>query len=346
MAQKYRMLACLLAMLVLCVATGHADELDPSVIAAAKKEGEVVWYTTQIIDQFVRPAAAAFTKKYGIRVNYVRADSNAVALRILNEGAAGHVQADVFDGTAGVAPLKARNLVMKWVPPSAARLDAKYIDPDGYWAATNLYVLTPGYNTSLVSKEDVPHSYEDLLKPRWKDKLTWNANPTASGAGGFVGLIMTSMGDEKGRAYLKALSKQNILGVQSSARQVLDQVISGESDLALNIFNNHAVISAAKGAPVDWIPLQPMEVVLSVVALTSQPPHPNAARLFADFLVSPDGQQIYREADYIPVDPKVMPKVPSLRPDTNGLKALYLVPEQIEQLMPKWWAIYNEYFKE
>jgi ABC-type Fe3+ transport system substrate-binding protein len=318
---------------------------DPMLIAAAKKEGQVVWYTTQIIDQFVRPVAAVFEKKYGIDVNYVRTDSNGVVLRILNEGRAGHVQADVFDGTEGVAPLKKRNLVMKWVPPSAVRLGKQFVDPEGFWVATNLYVLTPGYNTSLISKADAPKTFDDLLDPKWKDKITWNASPTASGAAGFIGVVIAAMGEQKGREYLKKLAQQNILGLQVSARQVLDQVIAGEAEIALNIFNNHAVISAAQGAPVAWIPMQPAEVVLSVISLTRGAPHPNAGKLLISFLISEEGQEIYRNANYIPADENIVPLVPALRPDGVTLKAIYFTPEQIEELMPKWMNIYNEYFE-
>jgi ABC-type Fe3+ transport system substrate-binding protein len=320
-------------------------ELDPSIIAAAKSEGQVVWYTTQIIDQFVRPAAAAFEAKYGIKVNYVRSDSNAVALRIFNEGQAGHVQADVFDGTAGVAPLKKKNLVMKWLPPSAAHLAPQYVDPEGYWAATNIYVLTPGYNTSLVALVDAPKTFDDLLDPKWKNKLTWNASPTMSGAGGFIGLIIKVMGEQKGRTYLRKLSQQNILALQLSARQVLDQVIAGEAAIALNIFNNHAVISAAQGAPVAWIPMQPAEAVFSVISLTRGAPHVNAGKLLINYIVSTEGQQLFRNANYIPADQNVPPLVPGLRPDGKNFKAAYFLPEQIEAGMPTWKNIYDEYFK-
>jgi ABC-type Fe3+ transport system substrate-binding protein len=322
-----------------------ASAADPALIAAAKKEGQVVWYTTQIVNQFVRPAAAAFEQKYGIKVKYVRADSKGVTLRVLNEGTAGRVQADVFDGTAGVAPLKKQNLVAKFVPESAARLNKQFVDPQGYWTATNLYVLSPSYNTNLVTKADAPKTFEDLLNPRWKGKIAWNATATMSGAGGFVGLIVETMGEQKGRAYLKKLAQQQIFPMHTSAREVLNHVIVGESALSLNIFNNHAVISAAKGAPVAWIPMQPVVGVLSVASLTRDAPHPNAGKLLIDFLVSPEGQKIFYDADYIPIDPKLEPRYPELKPDGVKLKAVYFSPEQIEQLMPKWMSIHKEYFQ-
>jgi ABC-type Fe3+ transport system substrate-binding protein len=323
-----------------------ARAADATLIAAAKKEGQVTWYTTQIVNQFARPAAEAFQKKYGIKVSYVRADSKAVTLRVLNEGRAGHVLADVFDGTAGVAPLKKVNLVEKWVPDSVNRLEKQFIDPNGYWSATNLYVLSPAFNTKLIPAADAPKSLEDLLDPKWKGKITWNASPTMSGSAGFVGMIVTSMGEQKGREYLQKLAQQNIFPLQMSAREVLNQVIRGESQIALNIFNNHAVISAAEGAPVAWIPTQPVTGVLSVASLTHGAPHPNAGKLFIDFLVSPEGQQIFRNADYIPVDPAVPPRYPGLKPDGVKQRIVYFTPEQIDVGMPKWMAIYKAYFQQ
>ena len=331
--------------LFMLAASSPAQAFDQALIDAAKKEGRVVWYTTQIVNQFARPAAEAFEKKYGIRVDYIRADSNEVALRILNEGRAGKVQADVFDGTAAVASLKKENLVLQWVPEGAKRLPANAVDEAGYWVATNLYVLTPGYNTDLVPKGAAPRTYEDLLDPRWKGKIVWNTASAPSAAGGFVGVTLASMGEEKGRAYLKALAKQNVTGIQVAARQVLDQVIAGEYAIALNIFNNHAVISAAKGAPSAWIPMNPGMAVLSVISVTKDAPHTNAGKLFLEFLVSEEGQKLYRDADYMPMDPTVQARDPSLRPDGERFKAITFTPEQIDANMPKWAEVFRDYFR-
>src|ERR1700739_3738548 len=79
---------------------GPAMAADQKLIDAAKKDGSVTWYTSQIVDQFARPAAEAFEKKYGIKVDYLRSDSSELALRIVNEAHAGKVQADLFDGTS------------------------------------------------------------------------------------------------------------------------------------------------------------------------------------------------------------------------------------------------------
>jgi iron(III) transport system substrate-binding protein len=318
---------------------------DPSLIDAAKKEGSVTWYTTQIVDQFARPAAEAFQKKYGIRVDYVRADPLDIVLRITAEAKAGRIQADVFDGTATTPGLKKADLVLKWVPDSAKRLPSQYVDREGYWVATNLYVLTPGYNTSLVPKGTEPKTYQDLLDPKWKGKMAWSRSPAASAGPGVVGLVLTDMGEEKGMEYLRQLAKQDVTGVDATARQVLDQVLAGEYPLALGIFNHHAVISAAKGAPVDWIPMEPAMAILSVISVTKGAPHPNAGKLLVDYLVSAEGQTFFRDADYLPVDPDVPPRVPTLTPEGGKFRAIYFTPEEIQAKLVGWTKTFNDLFQ-
>jgi ABC-type thiamine transport system substrate-binding protein len=130
----------------------NAGAADPALIAAAKREGEVTWYTTQITTQFGRPAADAFQKKYGIKVNMVRGDSVELAVRMLNEARAGRMQADVFDGTGGAPALKKGGVVLKWQPDAAHLLPKEYVDAEGFWVATNIYIQTPAYNTNLVPR--------------------------------------------------------------------------------------------------------------------------------------------------------------------------------------------------
>src|SRR3954452_8804435 len=112
---------------------------DDAFIAAAKKEGEVNWYTTQIINQFGRPAVEAFQKKYGIRVNAVRGDSVELAVRLLNEAKAGRMQADAFDGTTTSPSIKKAGVALKWQPDAAKQLPKEFWDSEGYWVATNIY---------------------------------------------------------------------------------------------------------------------------------------------------------------------------------------------------------------
>jgi iron(III) transport system substrate-binding protein len=330
---------------IACALAAPAVAADPALVDAAKKEGKLVWYTTLIVDQFARPAAAAFEKKYGIKVEYTRADQNEVALRILNEGQAGRMQADIFDGFSQVVALEKAGMVTRWQPDAVKRFPKTLYDPDGRWIAANLYVLTPGFNTDLVPRGSEPKIFEDLLDPKWKGKMAWSANASPSGAPGFIGTILTHMGEAKGMEYLRKLATQNVAGVRVSARQLLDQVIAGEYSIALQIFNYHPAISAAKGAHVDWIRMQPALAALGIVSITKPAPHENAAKLFLDFLTSPEGQAIFRDADYMPVDPDVPPKDPAFRPDGDAFKAFYLTPWELDSEIAKWAKVYEAVFR-
>jgi ABC-type Fe3+ transport system substrate-binding protein len=334
------------AIIAACAAAlsiGSAVAADQAMIDAAKKEGQITWYTTHIVDQLVRPAVAAFDKKYGIKVNFVRANATEIALRVINEARAGKIQADVVDGTATSEMLRREGHVLQWVPET--KFDKQFVDPDGYWVAINLYVLTPGFNTELVPKGTEPKTYQDLLDPKWKDKMVWNSTASSSAGPGFIGTVLRSMGEEKGRAYLAQLAKQNVARVASSGRQVLDQVIAGEYPLALQIFNNHAVISARKGAPAGWIPLEPSMAVLLPMSVIKDTPRPNAAKLFVEFLTSEEGQKLVSQAGELPVHPDVPPADPTLRPDGGLVKPLYVSPADLEKSIPKWIDVFNEMFR-
>ena len=318
---------------------------EPTLIDAAKKEGEVIWYTTQIIAQLVRPVSVAFEKKYGIKVRSTRANSTELSVKIINESRAGRPQSDVFDGTSTVVPLKKEGFVLQWLPDPAKSYPASYKDPEGYWVANNLFFLTPGFNTALVPKGTEPRSYQALLDPKWRGKIAWSTSPTSSGGPGFIGTVLTEMGTESGMLYLRELSKQRIANIGSAAREVLDQVIAGEYLLALQIFNHHTVISAKKGAPVDWIKMEPVTGTLSVISVHKNAPHPNAAKLLVDFITSSEGQNIFRDAEYLPADPVVPALTPSLKPDEGRFRTHFFTPEQTEDNIVAWKKVYDDLFR-
>jgi ABC-type Fe3+ transport system substrate-binding protein len=162
---------------------------------------------------------------------------------------------------------------------------------------------------------------------------------------GFVGTVLAEMGEQKGMAYLRAFSKQKVANVAAAAREVLDQVIAGEYAIGLQIFNHHAVISAKKGAPVDWIRMEPATGTLSVIAIHTNAPHPNAARLLVDFIISREGQQVYRDADYLTANPAVPARDPSLKPEEGHFRVSFFPPEVIEDNLPRWKQIFDDLFR-
>lgn len=341
-----RLSLCAAALCTGLTAVATSALADSMLYDAAKKEGQVVWYTTLIVKQAVRPIVAAFQRKYpGVKVRYSRANSTNTAIKILSEGKANRILGDVFDGTSDAEPLKDAGLVEKWMPKNAAMYPAEYRDPEGYWSSTHLYFLTPGINTSLVSKKDAPKTFEDLLDPKWRGKMAWSPRSSTSGAAGFVGNVLMTMGEKKGMAYLRKLAKQKIIPVSASARKVLDQAIAGEYPIALQIFNHHTVISAKKGAPVTWIPMEPVTNVISAIGLIKGAPHPNAGKLLIEYILSVEGQKVLQKANYLPALPSVPAKVPTLKPKEGGFKANVMSQKLVHRNLKKWKQIYTDLFR-
>src|SRR5271165_1890981 len=270
-----------------------AAEPDQALIDAAREEGSVVWYSTLIINQIVRPMVEAFEAKYpGVKVEYSRSASSDVALKIVNEARARRVQSDLFDGSNTVFLLRDLRLVTSYSPKAAASWPAELKSKDGTWTALNVFYWTSAYNTNLVKPEDVPKTYEDLLDPKWKGKIAWTYDLTPGGPPGFVHNILSTMGEEKGTAYLRTFAEQEPVTIPGAQRVVLDHVISGEYPLCVMILNYHAAISMKAGAPVQWMKLEPLLQTMGLVSITGGAPHPNAARLMVEFMLSEAGQKI------------------------------------------------------
>ena len=338
------------AMLVawLTVGPSRADEgyePDPALLQAARKEGQVLLYTTHIVDQIVRPLIRGFQARVpGIEIKYVRADGLGLVVRLINEARAGRVQSDVWSMVEGVGPVLKGGYAAEFEVPNAKGLPPALVDPGKRWVATNLSIRSLAYNTALIPQAQAPRTYRDLLDPRWKGKLVWNPK-SMTGAWGFIATAIQQMGEAEGMSYLRALAKQDVVPLPIAIRAVLDRVVAGEYPIGLEMNNTHAAISAAQGAPVKWVPLDAVTETLQVVGISRGAPHPNAARLFAGFMVSRAGQVIFRDADYLPMRPDIPAKIPELKPEQGGFNAVIYSPETIDSDTDRWAKIYDEIFR-
>jgi ABC-type Fe3+ transport system substrate-binding protein len=318
---------------------------DPALVEAARKEGQVLWYTTLIVDQIVRPLIRSFQAEVsGIEVKFIRIDSGQQVVRLMNEAKVGRVQADVWSVIDGVAPLTQNNIAAEFDITSARGLPAALVDPNRRWIATNLATRSLGHNTKLVPPEKAPKSYQDLLDPRWKGAFVWNPN-AMTGAWGFIATVLRHMGEDAGMAYLRKLARQDIVPLPIATRAVLDRVIAGEYPMGLEMVNAHVAISRGLGAPVAWVPLDAVTTTLQVGGVTAGAPHPNAGRLFLDFITSRAGQEIFREANYIPMRPDVPAKDPTLKAEQGGYKSVVLSPEEVDTNAQRYQKIYQEIFR-
>jgi ABC-type Fe3+ transport system substrate-binding protein len=323
-----------------------AAGVDAALVEAARKEGSVVWYSTLIVNQIVRPMVDAFETKYpGIKVEYSRAASSDVALKIVNEARARRVQSDLFDGSNTVFLLRDPRLVTSYSPKAAESWPAELKSTDGTWTALNIFYWTAAYNTDLVKPEDVPKTYDDLLDPKWKGKIAWTYDLTPGGPPGFVHNILSTMGQEKGMEFLRTFAQQEPVTIPGAQRVVLDHVISGEYPLCVMILNYHAAISMKAGAPVRWLKMEPLLQTMGLVSITGNPPHPNAARLMVEFMLSEDGQKVLADNDYIPAHPDVPARIPTLKPEAGGFKVNLVTPEMARDQSAEWVAVYKDLFR-
>ena len=326
------------------IATLRGPDRQAILEAGAKQEGQLLWYTSLIVNQVVRPLADDFTRRYPyVKVDHYRADSDALAERILSEYQAQRYDVDITDGSLGAVTLKAAGLLARFDSPPVAVYAPETRDPEGYWCASNVYFMTEGINTRLVARDAAPRTYEDLLDPKWKGQMAWATSPAAGGPM-FIGSILGIMGPDKGMVYLEQLSKQGIRNLNVSTRAVVDQMIAGEFPISLYIFNHHTVISANQGAPSDWIPLEPVPATLNAFGLARNAPHPHASMLFLDYVFSEDGQRIIQEAEYLPAHPRVPAKTPTLKPEQGHFRVHVLSPEDVLKTNSEWVDIYRRLF--
>ncbi len=197
------------------------------------------------------------------------------------------------------------NLGQSFYSPELDAYPESYRDPHGVWAPTRLSYYSIAYNTKLVPDEVAPKSYADLLDPRWTGKMAWRVG-TGTGVELFLTSLRQAWGDDKAMAYFKKLAQQKIVNFASgSARTLVDRVIAGDYSIAINIYAHHALISEEKGAPVKPKLLDPTPSSTGSMVIPHGVRHPYAALLFADFLLSKQGQGMMGGTEYFPVRPDV-----------------------------------------
>ena len=195
----------------------------------------------------------------------------------------------------GFTVLKQRNIIGRYDSPERKYYSADLKDKDGFWSSTfqNTFVLA--YNKRNVKPDDVPKTYEDLLKPTWKGRQIINDTDNFEWFDG----LLKFWGRDKGMAYFKRLAQQDQI-FQRGARGRIQLVAAGEAPLTIS-YGPHAQSFVNQGAPIEWVPLEPVVVIVNSISIAQQrAPHPAAAKLFIDFLLSKTAQTKLREMSRIP----------------------------------------------
>ncbi len=259
----------------------------------ARKEGKVIWYSSSIKDTIGQPIIDAFVKKYPyLQPEFFRADGDQLKQRLDEEIGAHRYVADVLETTMGeYQEILAEQYLLPYYSPSLKAIPDNAKDKNGYWAVTREIYPGIAFNTNVITSSQAPKTYEDLLDSKWKGKMSF---PSGTYIVQMVGVIMQTRGED----YLKNLSAQDPLYREISPSALSNLVASGEAPLSIMVLSKDIELLKRKGAPVDWLPLNPIPPQRAAIGLMKNAPHPYAALLLLDFILSPEGQGIYRSQAY------------------------------------------------
>jgi iron(III) transport system substrate-binding protein len=285
----------------------------PDLLAAAKKEGTMTLYTS-INEEEALPILKVFEDATGIKIELVRNSDTGLLSRIMVEQRAGRQSWDVIQTTA-VSKMP-QELLAKYEPPEAKDIQAGGRDPGGKWWGVYANYNTPAYNTNKVKKEDLPKSFEELSqKKEWAGKVGLDVGD-ASWLSGIYRFYGEQKGEQLAKAFFENLKPRMSNGHLALARSVG----AGEFDVAITNYLNLTLNVKLSGAPTDFWVLDPVVVFYGQAGVNEKAPHPNAARLFTNFMLSREGQTALTARGRIPTRSDVETNPPGILKALEGKK--------------------------
>jgi iron(III) transport system substrate-binding protein len=309
----------------LIAAAGPAAAQNPGELA--RKEGKVVWYSSLGLS-VAQKVCEAFTKKgLGVTCELNRDGSERIFQKVMQEASANLWIADVVH-TSDIShflDFKTKGMLAKHAPAGSERFRPDFKDKDGFYTVLRGTPYVIGINTQKVAKAEAPRRWKDLLDPRWKGKLV-QAHP------GYSGVVLTGITGLLGAFgwdYFAALAKNDPLVVQSAEDPPMK--LAG-AEAWVGATGEYNLYRAAKqGNPVGIVfPEEGVPFVSSANAILAKAPHPNAARIFTDWLFDREAQQILvNDGLYVPNEDVTYAK------DKRPLRELKLLPATPEEIMKR-----------
>ena len=292
---------------------------EDELVRGAKKEAKVTFWSSMRIEDS-RALAAGFEAKYPfIKVDIFRAGGEQIVNRALAEHLAGKTTYDVVNAFA-LKVLQNKGILQPYGAPEAAHYHAGFKDAQNFWVSLYSGYNVIGYNTKLVAKGEAPRNWDDLLNPRWKGKLGMDDEEYFWHAG-----MLKYWGEEKGKKYMEALNRQG-LNFRNGHALLADLMSVGEFPVAVVVYPDHIEQMKAKGQAVEWVKTsEPILVNLAPIGIAAKAPQPNAAKLFLNYSVSKEGQEVLQKARRASARHDVAPVVPDM--DPRKLKLVALDPD-------------------
>lgn len=304
---------------------------EAKLLEGARKEGAVVIYTSLATTESV-PLTQAFEKKYGIKVELWRALSDKVVQRTVTEAQARRNTVDVVETNGPELEMITREkLFSEFYSPHIADLPPYAIPAHRQWVSDRMNFFVVAFNTSKVRKEEIPKTYEGFLDPKWKGRIGIEATDSE-----WLAAIVKQWGEERGMSYFRKLAEMK--PDMRKGHVLLAELISaGEVPVGLTVYNANAESMKRRGGPIDWVPVEPVIARPQGIAVAKNAPHPHAALLFADFVLSQEGQELFNAMGRVPSSLKV-------KSNLNNFKYTMADPAIILDENDKWDKIWNDLF--
>ncbi len=304
---------------------------ETRLVAKARAEGALLFYTSMAPSESGR-LAQAFEKKYGIKVQVWRNLSEAVLQRALAEAQARRHSVDVVETNGPeVDALAKEDVVAEFFSPHVASLHPFAVPAHHKWVSDRVNLFVVGYNTAKVKREDIPTTYEGFLDPKWKGKLAIEATDQE-----WLGALVKYWGEPRGMDFFRKLAA--LKPELRKGHVLLAQLIAaGEIPVGLTAYSGNIDSIKEKGGPVDWAAVEPLVGRPQGLAVAKNAPHPYAALLFVDFVLSPEGMELLNVMGRVPTSKNVKTSL-----DTT--KSIMLDVTTIAQETDKWQKVWNELF--
>jgi iron(III) transport system substrate-binding protein len=277
----------------------------------ARREGTLTLYTS-LAPTESKPLADAFEKKYGVKVQLWRALSEEVVQRVITEAKGRRYSVDVIETNGPEMEMIAREKLL-----------------NGAWTPDRLNLFVVGYNTAKVKRADIPATYEGFTDPKWKGRIALEATDSE-----WMATLIKTSPQNSGMEMMRKLA-----ALQPALRKghvlLASLVAAGDVPVGLAMYNSNIETLKRKGAPIDYVPVQPVVARPQGIGVAKNAPHPNAARLFSDYVVSSEGQKLFDSMGRTPA------KVSS---ESNSFRFTLIDPVTVLDESAKWEKVWNELF--
>jgi iron(III) transport system substrate-binding protein len=295
--------------------------------AGAKKEGLLNVYSSIQADD-TRILTGAFAKKYGVKLQFWRASSESILQRTLIEQRAGRYEVDAIETSAAeMEAMHREGLLQEVKSPHLADIVPAALRPHREWVGDRLNIISAGYNTKLVRKDELPQRYEDFSDPRWRGRLGIESDDAV-----WFGALANALGEEKVIKLFRDMMRINGASVRKGHTLLANLVVSGEIPFALTLYHYKAEQLKNAGAPLEWYVIPPGFARFLGTGVLKRTQRPHAAVLFMDFMLF-EAQQLLATRDFTPTNMKVRPL---------DVKFSVIDPALILDQGDRWTKLYDE----